>query len=746
MHPDSNSYPIFPDKNNGTSQLISLYEHVLIGIVALLPLFAAAYIYLFQNPTFVVVSHGLHEVSIGVAILQSSFVGYVTWRCYVSSGEPFMRWLTLSFMGFALIYALHGLFTVLSDCHMELFLVYGPTSRLVMAGLLLTGLITFDRAPHPPAQRTRAKFWLTWILAFLVLDAFIGWLTLSKIIPFQTLRMFMEVSAMLLILAGMVVVSLRGLQSWMMMVLTISLAYLAQSSLAFIVAKPWNHLWWLAHLISAAGFTVLSYGVIRAFRTTRALSQVFRLEEVMEQLADARTASEESAHHFKNILDNLNIYVALLDTNGVVLDVNHAVLDHAGSPREAISGRHYADLLWWSYDTTVQTRLNEAIDVAKHGAMQRFDVAVKMGCDLVPIDFQISPIFDKAGRVVNLLATGVDITERKKKENELIVSEQRFRQLFEKSFIGIAWQNEQKILAANPAFCKLFGYTVEELGDMTINSLVHPDDLEQTATNTRKVLTGELASFSQEKKYLRKNGEVFWGHSVAVDFTAPGSATRKIMAMVEDISERMEQEETRLRKVKEQRDVLVREVHHRIKNNLQGVAGLLHQHALDHPEMNDITQKSINRIYSIAVIHGMQSQSMSEEVELVELIHNIVKASGTSAVYEIERDNPVFLDRDEGVPIALVLNELITNATKHSCGNRSVLVSMKNHGSDTVIIIANEYDPNRMPSKDGQGLNLVKSLLPHNHASMQVSHNEDRFSVVLTLSPPVIKSRAKPNQ
>jgi hypothetical protein len=205
MHPDSNSYPAFPDKNNGTSQLISLYEHVLIGIVALLPLFAAAYIYLFQNPTFVVVSHGLHEVSIGVAILQSSFVGYVTWRCYVSSGEPFMRWLTLSFMGFALIYALHGLFTVLSDCHMELFLVYGPTSRLVMAGLLLTGLITFDRASHPPAQRTRAKFWLTWILDFLVLDAFIGWLTLSKIIPFQTLRMFMEVSPILLILAGMVV-------------------------------------------------------------------------------------------------------------------------------------------------------------------------------------------------------------------------------------------------------------------------------------------------------------------------------------------------------------------------------------------------------------------------------------------------------------------------------------------------------------------------------------------------------------
>jgi two-component sensor histidine kinase len=247
-------------------------------------------------------------------------------------------------------------------------------------------------------------------------------------------------------------------------------------------------------------------------------------------------------------------------------------------------------------------------------------------------------------------------------------------------------------------------------------------------------------------RYVRKNGEVFWGHSVAVDFTAPGSGTRKIMAMVEDITERMEQDETRLRKVKEQRDVLVREVHHRIKNNLQGVAGLLHQHALDHPEMNDIIQKSINRIYSIAIIHGMQSQSMAEEVELVELIHNIVNASGTSAVYEIEGGNPVYLNRDEGVPIALVLNELITNATKHSFGNRSVLVGMINSGNDTVISIANQYDPGRLPASGGQGLNLVKSLLPRNAANMQVTRCEALFSVVLTLSPPVIKSGLKSNQ
>jgi hypothetical protein len=89
---------------------------------------------------------------------------------------------------------------------------------------------------------------------------------------------------------------------------------------------------------------------------------------------------------------------------------------------------------------------------------------------------------------------------------------------------------------------------------------------------------------------------------------------------------------------------------------------------------------------------------------------------------------------------------LITNATKHSSGNRSVLVRLENRGSDTVIIIANHYDESLVPSLGGQGLNLVNSLLPRNAANMQVTRSEDLFSVALTLSPPVIKSGSKPNQ
>ena len=139
----------------------------------------------------------------------------------------------------------------------------------------------------------------------------------------------------------------------------------------------------------------------------------------LQQTSEMYAALEESTQYMTKILDNLFSYVALLDTNGVVQEVNKAPLERAGYHREEIIGHYFYDAPWWSYDEKVRDQLIEAIDAAKQGFTLRYDVVVKMGDEFVPIDFQISPVHDNAGNLIGLLPTGVDITLRKKAEEEV---------------------------------------------------------------------------------------------------------------------------------------------------------------------------------------------------------------------------------------------------------------------------------------------------------------------------------------
>lgn len=129
--------------------------------------------------------------------------------------------------------------------------------------------------------------------------------------------------------------------------------------------------------------------------------------------------TSESSLLLKRILDNLFAYVALLDTNGVVQEVNKAPLERAGYRREDIIGQYFYDAPWWNYDDEVRTQLISAINAAKQGESSRYDVVVKMGDDLVPIDFMIAPVRESSGQIIGLLPTAVDITQRKHLEEEL---------------------------------------------------------------------------------------------------------------------------------------------------------------------------------------------------------------------------------------------------------------------------------------------------------------------------------------
>lgn len=277
-----------------TIRLITLwYARLVLAGFALVPAFLIAYLHFFQNPTLKFEDHAFHIIAITVATLGGLFVTYVTWRCYYASGEPLLRWMTLSFLGFALIYALHGAFTGIADDNIWLFILYGPASRLIMAILLLVALLSYGSPPDAADRHMKTSAWLTWIGLFLFVDvAVAGVANLS--FAGDALSLAMEGGALAISALNVTMLLLRRVRSPLMVIFAISVTAFALASLAFILGSPWNHMWWLAHAIFAAGFFLLSYGVVQAFHTTQSFSTIYSQEEMMARLAE-ETQRTESA-------------------------------------------------------------------------------------------------------------------------------------------------------------------------------------------------------------------------------------------------------------------------------------------------------------------------------------------------------------------------------------------------------------------------------------------------------------------
>jgi len=282
-------------ENRSTIFLVTkTYEYLLRVSFSLLPLLGILYLQVYQSPMLCEVEHTFHNFAIFVSTLVGSFVAYVTWRCYRYSGEPFLRWLTLGFIGFTLIYAPHGLFTSISESHMALFLLYGPASRLVMGLLLFVGLLSFGRSADSRKERDNHMRWVRWATLFVLIDFCIALVAETSLFKLLSWRIWMESGALLLALVGISIVLLRHRSSPLMMTCALALSLFLQSSLAFMLAKPWNHLWWYAHGIFALGFFILSYGVVRAFHTTGAFATVFSVEELMSRLRAEKRNTDDA--------------------------------------------------------------------------------------------------------------------------------------------------------------------------------------------------------------------------------------------------------------------------------------------------------------------------------------------------------------------------------------------------------------------------------------------------------------------
>jgi PAS domain S-box-containing protein len=163
-----------------------------------------------------------------------------------------------------------------------------------------------------------------------------------------------------------------------------------------------------------------------------------------------------------------------------------------------------------------------------------------------------APLFAADGALQSFIGTFTDITERKRAEARLRESEERFRATFEQAAVGIGDVGiDGRWLRVNQRLCEMLGYTREELLQRTVDDVSHPDDLVADLATARQMVAGEIAQYSREKRYVRKNGGLLWVNLTASLVRDPGGAPKYFIAVAEDITTRRRAEEA-LRESEEQ--------------------------------------------------------------------------------------------------------------------------------------------------------------------------------------------------
>ncbi len=162
---------------------------------------------------------------------------------------------------------------------------------------------------------------------------------------------------------------------------------------------------------------------------------------------------------------------------------------------------------------------------------------------LIPTWHDVFLLRDEKGDPVCRCVVVTDITERKRAEEALQASEERFRVTFEEAPVGMAiGVDDGVIIKANRALCRMSGYAEEELAGLHVRDCTHPDDRELSAPFLKKLLAGEIPSFTLEKRYLKKDGHPFWAQATTAAIHGPDGKIAFALGVVEDITERKQGE------------------------------------------------------------------------------------------------------------------------------------------------------------------------------------------------------------
>ncbi len=335
---------------------------------------------------------------------------------------------------------------------------------------------------------------------------------------------------------------------------------------------------------------------------------------------------------------------------------------------------------------------------------------------------------DSKGEKVKTYGVFQDITEQKEREIELQESNERFRSAFRYSGVGMCLVSlEGNFLQVNQQMIDYFGYEEEELLKKQFQDITHPDDLERDQKYLKKAVDGDLDSYKMDKRYLRKDGSVFWAFLSVAVVRDTRQKPLYFISQVQDINDRKEYQQkleevnSDLVSLTEKLSAQNRSLHdfaHITSHNLRApVANLmmlrdLYESKKD-PEFRDQAfgmmsqsvqnlSETLDQLMEALVINSKQGLNMQDQdlIKHTEKVKRQLSQSIKELDAKIETDFEVETIRAQETYLESILLNLISNALRYRDSQRSPEISLRSYSDNDQVVLECE--------DNGLGIDLLR--------------------------------------
>ena len=256
-------------------------------------------------------------------------------------------------------------------------------------------------------------------------------------------------------------------------------------------------------------------------------------DETVEELPQRRIS-------LRQVIDTIPYPIFVKDTHNRYLFSNQSLADAYGTTAERMIGKTDSDLGAVPDEAEKYRHDNMAVLQAGREMIIENDKFTRPSGEVRYYQKIKRPVWDNQGNLMHMIAISVDITDRKRVEDALRKSEEQFRVMFASASVGMGQSDPDtgRFLRVNQKMCDITGYSADELLQLHIPDITHPEDRDRDWLAFQSVVCGEVPSYRMEKRYIRKDGNVVWVNvNVSVNRDDAGRPLHSI-ATIEDITER----------------------------------------------------------------------------------------------------------------------------------------------------------------------------------------------------------------